>query len=92
MKYHADHTAELRRLKRIEGQISGISRMVEDGRYCMDILTQLRAARAALGKVEEQVLRAHAEHCVAQAVRSGSEREAQKKLDEIFEVIGRFAR
>jgi len=89
---HADHTAELRRLKRIEGQITGIARMVEDGRYCMDILTQLRAARAALGKVEEQVLRAHAEHCVAQAVRSGSEREAQKKLDEIFEVIGRFAR
>lgn len=89
---HADHSAELRRLKRIEGQIAGIGRMVEDGRYCMDILTQLRAARAALGKVEEQVLRAHAEHCVAQAVRSGSEREAQKKLDEIFEVIGRFAR
>jgi DNA-binding FrmR family transcriptional regulator len=89
---HADHTAELRRLKRIEGQIGGIGRMVEDGRYCMEILTQLRAARAALGKVEEQVLRAHAEHCVAQAVRSGSEREAQKKLDEVFEVIGRFAR
>lgn len=89
---HADHTAELRRLKRVEGQIAGIGRMVEDGRYCMDILTQLRAARAALGKVEEQVLRAHAEHCIAQAVRSGSEREAQKKLDEVFEVIGRFAR
>lgn len=89
---HADHTAELRRLKRIEGQIAGIGRMVEEGRYCMDILTQLRAARAALGKVEEQVLRAHAEHCVAQVVRSGSEREAQKKLDEVFEVIGRFAR
>ena len=89
---HADHTAELRRLKRIEGQIAGIGRMVESQRYCTDILTQLRAARAALGKVEEQVLRAHAEHCVAQAVRSGSEREAQKKLDEIFEIIGRFAR
>jgi DNA-binding FrmR family transcriptional regulator len=89
---HADHTAELRRLKRIEGQIAGIARMVEDGRYCMDILTQLRAARAALGKVEEQVLRAHAEHCITHAVNSGSEREAQKKLDEVFEVIGRFAR
>ena len=89
---HADHTAELRRLKRIEGQVAGIGRMVEEGRYCMDILTQLRAVRAALVKVEEQVLRAHAEHCVSQAVRSGSEREAQRKLDEVFEVIGRFAR
>lgn len=89
---HADHTAELRRLKRIEGQIAGIGRMVEEGRYCMDILTQLRAVRAALVKVEEQVLRAHAEHCVLQAVKGGSEREAQRKLDEVFEVIGRFAR
>jgi DNA-binding FrmR family transcriptional regulator len=89
---HADHTAELRRLKRIEGQIAGIGRMVEDGRYCMDILTQLRAARAALGKVEEEVLRAHAEHCVMQAVKGGSEREAQRKLDEVFDVIARFAR
>jgi len=89
---HADHTAELRRLKRIEGQIAGIGRMVEDQRYCMEILTQLRAARAALGKVEEQVLRRHAEHCIAQAVRGGSEREAQKKLDEVFDIIGRFAR
>ena len=89
---HADHHTELRRLKRIEGQIAGIAGMVEDGRYCMDILTQLRAARAALLKVEEQVLRRHAEHCVAQAVRGGSERDAQRKLDEVFEVIARFAR
>jgi DNA-binding FrmR family transcriptional regulator len=89
---HATHQAELRRLKRIEGQVAGVHRMVAEQRYCMEILTQLRAVRAALVKVEEQVLRRHAEHCLMQAVRGGSEREAQRKLEELFEVVGRFAR
>ena len=68
---HARHTGQLDRLRRIEGQVGGLVRMVEEERYCVDILTQIRAARAALRRVEEAVLREHVEHCVAQAIRSG---------------------
>ena len=88
---HARHTGQLQRLRRIEGQVRGLVRMVEDERYCVDILTQIRAARAALKRVEEQVLRDHVEHCVAQAIRSGDQREQQAKVDELVGVLGRFS-
>jgi DNA-binding FrmR family transcriptional regulator len=65
--------------------------MVEDERYCVDILTQLRAARAALKRVEESVLRDHVEHCVAQAIRSGDHAEQQAKVEELVDVLGRFS-
>jgi DNA-binding FrmR family transcriptional regulator len=65
--------------------------MVESERYCVDILTQIRAARAALKRVEEQILRDHVEHCVAQAIRSGDHREQQAKVDELVGVLGRFS-
>ncbi len=65
--------------------------MVEEERYCVDILTQIRAARAALRRVEEAVLRDHVEHCVAQAIRSGDAAEQERKVDELLEVLGRFA-
>jgi DNA-binding FrmR family transcriptional regulator len=87
---HAAHTGQLARLRRIEGQVGGLVRMVEEERYCVDILTQLRAVRAALKKVEDAVVRAHVEHCVAQATRSGTEAERRKKIDELVDVLGRF--
>ncbi|HXY40459.1 MAG TPA: metal-sensitive transcriptional regulator [Vicinamibacteria bacterium] len=88
---HARHTGELARLRRIEGQVRGILRMVEEERYCVDILTQLRAARAALKRVEDSVLRQHVEHCVAEAIRSGDPAEQRGKVDELLEVLGRFS-
>ena len=88
---HARHTGQLQRLRRVEGQVRGLVRMVEEERYCVDILTQIRAARAALKRVEESVLQDHVEHCVAQAVRGGSRAERQAKVDELVGVLGRFS-
>jgi len=88
---HARHTGQLQRLRRIEGQVRGLVRMVEEERYCVDILTQIRAARAALKRVEESILRDHVEHCVAQAIRSGSPGEQRAKVDELVGVLGRFS-
>ncbi|HXK10142.1 MAG TPA: metal-sensitive transcriptional regulator [Vicinamibacteria bacterium] len=87
---HARHGGQLLRLRRIEGQVRGLVRMVEEERYCVDILTQLRAARAALRRVEEAVLRDHVEHCVAQALRSGDRAAQKTKVDELLDVLGRF--
>jgi DNA-binding FrmR family transcriptional regulator len=89
MKY-ASHESQLTRLRRIHGQVGGLLRMVEERRYCMEILTQLRAARAALSRVEENILREHVEHCVGDAVRSGRAVAVQAKLDELFEVLSKF--
>jgi DNA-binding FrmR family transcriptional regulator len=88
---HARHVGQLQRLRRIEGQVRGIVRMVEAERYCVDILTQLRAARAALRRVEDSVLREHVEHCVAQAIRSGDAAAQRGKVDELLDVLGRFS-
>ena len=87
---HPSHQDQLDRLRRVEGQVKGISKMVQDRRYCVDILTQLRAARAALRKVEQGVLHTHAEHCVADALRRGDKREAEKKIAELISVVDRF--
>jgi DNA-binding FrmR family transcriptional regulator len=65
--------------------------MVQEERYCVDVLTQLRAARAALRRVEEAVLREHVENCVAQALRSGDPVEQKAKVDELLDVVGRFS-
>lgn len=88
---HARHLGQLARLRRIEGQVRGLTRMVEEERYCVDILTQLRAVRAALKCVEEGVLRDHVEHCVGEAIRSGDRDEQRRKVDELLDVIGRFS-
>ena len=87
---HAEHVSQLGRLRRIEGQIAGIGRMVEEKRYCVDVLTQLRAARTAIKRVEEQILREHVEHCVVNAVRTGKRAEQQQKIDELLDVVARF--
>ena len=88
---HARHLGQRPRLRRIEGQVRGLVRMVEEERYCVDILTQLRAVRAALRRVEEGVLRDHVEHCVAEAIRSGGRTGQRQKVDELLEVVGRFS-
>ena len=82
-------SATLKRLSRIEGQVRGLSRMVEEDRYCIDIVTQIAAVRAALRRVEEEVLREHVGHCVAHAIRSGDADEQKKKVDELIEVMAR---
>ena len=87
---HATHRQQLPRLKRVQGQVAGVIRMVEEERYCIDILTQLRAARAALRKVEQAILREHADHCITGSVRAGSRAEAEARLEELFEALGRF--
>ena len=80
------------RLKRIEGQVRGIARMVEEDRYCIDLLTQLQAVRAALHKVEEEILKDHVQHCVAHAFASGDPVEQRHKVDELVAVLGRLTR
>ena len=82
----------LKRLSRIEGQVRGLTRMVEEDRYCIDIVTQIAAVRAALRKVEEEVLRDHIAHCVEHAIVSGDADEQRRKIAELMEVLGRAAR
>jgi DNA-binding FrmR family transcriptional regulator len=82
----------LKRLQRIEGQVRGLIRMVEQDRYCIDIVTQISAARAALRKVEEEVLHDHVAHCVENAISSGNKAEQRRKVAELMEVLGRSAR
>jgi DNA-binding FrmR family transcriptional regulator len=79
--------SQLARLSRIEGQVRGVARMIEEGRYCIDVLTQIRAVRAALDKVEQETLGDHLQHCVAHAFHAGSEKDRQIKIDEILEVL-----
>ncbi|HTP84560.1 MAG TPA: metal-sensitive transcriptional regulator [Alphaproteobacteria bacterium] len=78
------------RLRRIEGQVRGLVRMVEEDRYCIDVITQVQAVRAALKRVEEEVLRDHVAHCVEHAIRSGDSREQRKKVAELMHVLGKL--
>lgn len=85
-------TACLKRLGRIEGQVRGLARMIEDDRYCIDVVTQILAVRAALRRVEQEVLRDHVGHCVEHAIASGDRDEQRKKVAELMEVFGRAER
>ena len=82
----------LKRLSRIAGQVRGLSRMVEEDRYCIDIVTQISAVRAALRKVEEEVLRDHVAHCVEHAITSGDKADQRQKIAELMDVIQRADR
>lgn len=82
----------LKRLSRVGGQVSGIARMVEDDRYCIDVVTQISAARAALRRAEEEVLRDHVAHCVEHAIASGDKKDQRRKIAEIMDVLGRAER
>lgn len=82
----------LKRLNRIEGQVRGLSRMVEADRYCIDIVTQLSAVRAALRRAEEEILADHAAHCVEHAIASGNKAEQRRKVGELIDVLSRSDR
>ena len=82
----------LNRLNRIAGQVKGVARMVDQDRYCIDVLTQIQAIRAALGKVECELLRDHIDHCVHGAFASGDLDEQRRKTDELIDVLHRTAR
>lgn len=79
----------LTRLRRISGQVDGIARMVEEDRYCIDVLTQVSAAQAALGKVGEEVLKRHFETCVVEAVESGDPSERERVIAELMDLLTR---
>jgi DNA-binding FrmR family transcriptional regulator len=87
MKKNPSHQNSLVALKRIEGQVRGVQGMIEDRKYCIDILNQIHAIKGALGRVEEKILEKHLQHCVTEAVRGSSEREKQQKLDEVLKLI-----
>jgi DNA-binding FrmR family transcriptional regulator len=80
-----------KRLKRVAGQIAGIERMVDEDRYCVDVLLQVAAVRAALDGVGKLILRSHVETCVADALVSGRAKERNEKIDEIMDVFSKFA-
>ena len=81
-----------KRLNRIEGQVRGLARMVDEDRYCIDIVTQISAVRAALRRVEEEILKDHVAHCVEHAIRSGDKADQRRKIAELMEVVGRADR
>jgi DNA-binding FrmR family transcriptional regulator len=87
-----DKETLVKRLHRIEGQVRGIERMVEDDRYCIDILTQIGAVNTALESLALKVLDDHVNHCVADALSSGDEKAADQKTKELLEAVQRFAR
>jgi DNA-binding FrmR family transcriptional regulator len=91
MSKHAK-ASSLKRLRRIEGQVRGLARMVEEERYCIDIVTQIAAVRAALKRVEEEILRDHIAHCVEHAIVSGNAAEQRRKVAELMDVLGRSGR
>ncbi len=82
----------LNRLRRIEGQVRGVARMLEEERYCIDVLTQLQAIRAALTRVETEMLKDHLDHCIETAIVSGDAAEQRKKAGELIELLERATR
>jgi CsoR family transcriptional regulator, copper-sensing transcriptional repressor len=78
----------LGRLKKIEGQVRGVARMVDEDRYCIDVVTQIQAIRAALLRVEKELLKSHVSHCVEEAILGGDPKEQRKKVAELLQVLG----
>ncbi|MBU4342708.1 MAG: metal-sensitive transcriptional regulator [Candidatus Omnitrophica bacterium] len=92
MKQATVHQEQLPALKKIEGQVKGIQRMIDDKRYCVDIITQIHSIIGALYKVENNIFRKHIDGCVVHALKGKSESEKEKKIDEIIDLIQRFRR
>lgn len=86
---HPDHNKEAVRLKRVIGQLEGIKKMIEDRRYCPDILIQVRAAKSAIAAVEMSILKTHLESCVADAISEKDEKKASLKVNELVELLAR---
>jgi DNA-binding FrmR family transcriptional regulator len=87
-----DRPQLLNRLSRIEGQVRGVARMLDEDRYCIDILTQLQAVRAALARVETELLKGHLGRCIEGAIVSGDKAEQRRKAAELIELLDRRAR
>ena len=92
MEHGYDKDALRKRLHRIEGQVRGIERMVDEDRYCIDILTQVGAVRTALESLAFEVLDAHVNHCVSEAIAAGDERAAAEKTSDLLAAVQRFAK
>ena len=92
MKQLTTHQEQLEFLRKIEGQIRGVQKMIEEKRYCVDIITQIHSVIGALYRVENEVFRKHVDGCVISALRGKSEVEKQKKINELLELIGKFRR
>ena len=90
--YVSDKDALIKRLHRIEGQVRGIERMVEDERYCIDILTQIAAATTALESMAFEILNDHVTHCVHHALAAGDARTAMEKSEELLAAVERFTK
>lgn len=91
-KNFPSHRDQLANLRRIEGQIRGVQKMIEEGRYCVDILTQLHAVVGAIAGVENQILQKHLEGCVAASLKKGAKAESVSKIKEILELFDKFRR
>lgn len=85
--YKTQHKENLVRLARVDGQVRGIRRMIEEGEYCVDILTQIQATRSALQAIGRRILKKHLEHCVADAMKQGDAVDAAEKMDEIMKLL-----
>jgi len=90
MKQLTTHEEQLEFLRKIEGQIRGVQRMIEEKRYCVDIITQIQSIIGALYRVENEIFKKHIDGCVVHALKGKSEQEKQKKISEITELISRF--
>jgi len=90
MSKYPSHTRNLVALRRIEGQVRGVQRMIEEGKYCVDILNQIHAVMCALARVEDKILEKHFEGCVTKAVQGRSISEKKQKLTEILQLIHQF--
>ncbi|HEX4710737.1 metal-sensitive transcriptional regulator [Phenylobacterium sp.] len=88
----SDKPKLLNRLNRIAGQVRGITRMVDEDRYCIDILTQIQAVRAALAQVESELLKGHLGHCIEGAIAGGDKAEQRRKAAELIQLLERSAR
>jgi len=84
------HTPTITRLNRVTGQLAGVKRMIEEGRYCTDILTQIRAASSALKAVEMKILQSHLRHCVTDATRAKKAAEVETKIEELVDLLERY--
>ena len=85
-------TPTIKRLRRIEGQVRGVIRMLEEGRYCIDVLHQMQAVKAALARAESEILKDHAATCVVSAIESGNEKVQREKVSELIELFDRLKR
>lgn len=89
MEVHPDHSKEAVKLKRVKGQLEGVLKMIEDRRYCPDILIQVRAAKSAIQAIEHSILKSHLASCVSEALHEKNEEKANQKIGEIIELIER---